>query len=97
MSERRRKSRVIMGASEKGSELCPGPTTPATAGRNDFTAGRPDHPRGTMTQANVQHHLNGLHVLARLRDLGLPSTVARPLARAWERLVHPLIYRRKHV
>jgi aryl carrier-like protein len=45
-----------------------------------------------MVLHGLQHHLNALHVMARLVHLGLPSPRALALARWWERLVHPLLY-----
>ena len=39
------------------------------------------------------HHLNALHVLARLTDLGVPLPRARALARRWEVLAHSWLYR----
>ncbi|MBU1230205.1 MAG: hypothetical protein KKA55_10600 [Proteobacteria bacterium] len=36
----------------------------------------------------AQHYLNPLHVYCRLRDLGLPSPVARTLCAGYERVVY---------
>jgi hypothetical protein len=41
----------------------------------------------------LQHHLIAMHVYSRLRGL-MPHVLARRLAKVWERLVHPLLYRR---
>jgi len=45
-----------------------------------------------MVRHGLQHHLNALHVMARLVRLGLPRPRAHTLARWWERVVHPLLY-----
>jgi hypothetical protein len=45
-----------------------------------------------MVLHGFQHHLNALHVMARLVRLGLPRPRALALARWWERVVHPLLY-----
>ncbi len=45
-----------------------------------------------MVRYGLQHHLNALHVMARLVRLGLPRSRALALARWWERVVHPLLY-----
>jgi hypothetical protein len=36
----------------------------------------------------AQHYLNPLHVYCRLRDLGLPSTVARTISNGYERILY---------
>ncbi|MDQ7832048.1 MAG: hypothetical protein RDU30_09960 [Desulfovibrionaceae bacterium] len=41
----------------------------------------------------LRHRLNDGHVYCRLRDIGLPGSLARRVARVWKRLVHPLLYR----
>ncbi len=41
----------------------------------------------------LRHHLNALHVLARLTDIGMPLPRARTLVRLWEVLAHPWLYR----
>ncbi len=46
-----------------------------------------------MVRHCLQHHLNALHVLALLTRAGLARTAALAVARWWERLVHPLLYR----
>ncbi len=46
-----------------------------------------------MFRHRLQHHLNALHVMARLVHLGLPRPRARALARWWERVIHPVVYR----
>lgn len=48
--------------------------------------------RLTMFRHGLQHHLNALHVMARLVRLGLPRPRAHALAGWWERVVHPLLY-----
>jgi len=48
--------------------------------------------RLAMALHTLQHHLNALHVMARLVRLGLPRPRALALARWWERVVHPLLY-----
>lgn len=40
----------------------------------------------------LQHHLNSIHVYCRLRRFLPPGTAIR-ISRAWERIVHPIIYR----
>ncbi len=45
-----------------------------------------------MVLHGLQHHLNALHVMARLVRLGLPRPRALALAGWWERAVHPLLY-----
>ncbi len=40
----------------------------------------------------LRHHLNALHVLARLVRFGIPRSTALALAGAWESMVHPLLY-----
>lgn len=42
----------------------------------------------------MQHHLNSLHLFCRLRALGVNKAAAMRVAKAWERLVHPYLYRR---
>jgi hypothetical protein len=49
-----------------------------------------------MVLHGFQHHLNALHVMARLVSLGLPRPRALALARWWEREVHPLLYPALH-
>ena len=46
-----------------------------------------------MIVAQLQHHLNSLHVMARLIALGIPRPWARTIARRWEARVHPWLYR----
>lgn len=46
-----------------------------------------------MAPRFLQHHLNALHVLALLMRARLPRAAALAVARRWERLVHPLLYR----
>ncbi|MDQ7836722.1 MAG: hypothetical protein RDU24_15185 [Humidesulfovibrio sp.] len=36
----------------------------------------------------AQHYLNPLHVYCRLRDLGLPSPVARTISNSYERVIY---------
>lgn len=36
----------------------------------------------------AQHYLNPLHVYCRLRDLGLPSPVARTISAGYERVLY---------
>lgn len=36
----------------------------------------------------LQHRLNPLHLYCRLRDLGLPTALARSLSSGYERLVY---------
>jgi len=36
----------------------------------------------------AQHYLNPLHVYCRLRDLGLPSSVARTISSGYERILY---------
>lgn len=36
----------------------------------------------------AQHYLNPLHVYCRLRDLGLPSPVARTISSGYERILY---------
>jgi len=36
----------------------------------------------------AQHYLNPLHVYCRLRDLGLPSSVARTISFSYERILY---------
>jgi hypothetical protein len=45
------------------------------------------------TRWELQHHLNAVHVYSRLCGL-MPPFLARKLSKLWERLVHPLLYRR---
>jgi hypothetical protein len=45
-----------------------------------------------MVLHGLQHHLNALHVMARLVRVGLPRPRALALARWWEWVVHPLLY-----
>jgi hypothetical protein len=45
-----------------------------------------------MALRNLRHHLNALHVLARLVQLGIPRSTALVLASAWEQCIHPLLY-----
>lgn len=45
-----------------------------------------------MARHGFQHHLNALHVMARLVRVGIPRLRALALARWWERAVHPLLY-----
>ena len=40
----------------------------------------------------LQHHLNSLHVMARLTRLGVSQSHARAWARRWESLAHPWLY-----
>ena len=47
----------------------------------------------TMTRHIIQHHLNSLHLLARLVRLGMRPRTALAVARRWERLTHPWLYR----
>jgi len=49
-----------------------------------------------MFRHGLQHHLNALHVMARLVRFGLPRPRAHTLARWWERAVHPLLYSARH-
>jgi hypothetical protein len=49
-----------------------------------------------MVRHGLQHHLNALHVMARLRRLGLSRPRAIALARGWEWVVHPLLYPTLH-
>ncbi len=49
--------------------------------------------RSRSARAILQHHLNALHVLARLIDLGVPCACALYLARQWEVLMHAWLYR----
>jgi len=49
-----------------------------------------------MFRHGLQHHLNALHVMARLVRFGLPRPRAHALARWWERVVHPLLYSARH-
>lgn len=46
-----------------------------------------------MARRRLHHHLNALHIMAVLLRTGLPLPVALRIARGWERLVHPLLYR----
>jgi hypothetical protein len=39
----------------------------------------------------LQHHLNSLHVYCKVRRILSPRTAIR-VSRAWERIVHPIIY-----
>jgi hypothetical protein len=45
-----------------------------------------------MILHGLQHHLNALHVMARLVRVGIPRPRALALARWWGRVVHPLLY-----
>ncbi|HWR05185.1 MAG TPA: hypothetical protein VN419_14355 [Humidesulfovibrio sp.] len=36
----------------------------------------------------LTHHLNPLHLYCRLRDLGLPTSLARSLTRSYERALY---------
>ena len=45
-----------------------------------------------MDLHGFQHHLNALHVMARLVRIGLPRRRALALARWWEPVVHPWLY-----
>ena len=47
-----------------------------------------------MASNILRYHLNALHILARLVQLGIPHSMAFALASAWERCVHPLLYPR---
>lgn len=42
----------------------------------------------------LQHHLNAAHVSCRLIDAGIPAFIVLPVCRAWELLIHPMLYRR---
>jgi hypothetical protein len=41
----------------------------------------------------LQHHLNSLHIMARLTRVGVSRPHARIWARRWESLTHPWLYR----
>lgn len=43
----------------------------------------------------IQHHFNSLHMFCKLRALGVSKTTAIRVCRAWERIVHPYLYRRE--
>ncbi len=43
----------------------------------------------------LQHYFNSLHLFCRLRALGVSKRSAIRFCRAWERLVHPYLYRRE--
>lgn len=43
----------------------------------------------------LQHHFNSLHLFCRLRAIGVSKKAAMRFARAWERLIHPYLYRRE--
>lgn len=43
-------------------------------------------------RAWLQHHLNALHIMARLVALGIPRSRARRIASRWEFLAHPWLY-----
>lgn len=47
-----------------------------------------------MNRNTAQHRFNALHVRCRLRCLGLPRPLASWVSRLWERIVHPILYRR---
>ncbi len=49
--------------------------------------------RSQSARTVLQHHLNALHVLARLIDPGVPFPCALYLARRWEVLTHAWLYR----
>lgn len=42
-------------------------------------------------QFALQHHLNSLHVYSRLCGFLSPRTAIK-VSRAWEKIVHPIIY-----
>ena len=42
-----------------------------------------------------QHRFNSMHVYCRFRACNFPRCIALGLARAWEAIVHRLIYRPK--
>ena len=42
--------------------------------------------------AVLQHHLNSLHIMARLTRMGVPRRRALGWARRWESLAHPWLY-----
>jgi hypothetical protein len=39
-----------------------------------------------------QHHLNAMHIMARLVRFGLPRPAALVIAQWWEQCMHPLLY-----
>lgn len=43
-------------------------------------------------QSFLQHHLNSLHIMARLTRLGVSRPRALGFARRWEALAHPWLY-----
>jgi len=45
----------------------------------------------TTFHHRLQHHLNSAHIYCKLCCI-VPESIARKLSRAWEILVHPLIY-----
>ncbi len=53
------------------------------------------HREGDGPVRILQHYLNSLHLFCRLRSLGVSKTNAVRFCRAWERLVHPYLYRRE--
>lgn len=48
---------------------------------------------GTMTslRSRLQHHLNPLHVMCRLRSMGLNPATAKGMCRAYEILLYRVI------
>jgi hypothetical protein len=46
-----------------------------------------------MATMITQHRLNALHVFCRMRDLGMPAGMAKPMARFYERVINPWLYR----
>jgi hypothetical protein len=48
----------------------------------------------TTFHHKLQHHLNSVHIYCKLCYI-VPDNVARKFSRAWEILVHPLIYKER--
>ena len=43
----------------------------------------------------LQHYFNSLHLFCRLRSMGVSKRSAIRFCRAWERFIHPYLYRRE--
>jgi len=44
------------------------------------------------TILNLHHYGNALHVYCRLRDLGIPRSIAKKIGWIYENILHPVLY-----
>ena len=46
-----------------------------------------------MAESKVQHYGASLHIYCRIRDLGVPKPLAMWIGKAYESIIHRILYR----